>query len=380
MGGVTVAAACGGDGPGGATGAAGDPGGTGTHVDAGGNPSEAGSAADGSDPDEPEGACLDIPSEFDVNDWLMDPTPGGSDSSSEPSGNFRMFCQFSHLNYDDPIVFPKQKDKAHLHMWFGHTEGDYSSTCNSLRKSGKSTCDGGPLNRTAYWMPAVFDASGNVVIPTRFELYYKVENTPDGSLQEKQDHIQTVKPYPAGLRMISGYPYNTRFGWKCDGGPGSTTIPNCAGSVRLTAFIRFPYCWDGVNLTTPDQSHMAFGENNSWGACPPTHPVHLPELTEFAHFYLENPAEDTSAWYMASDRMKPAPSDWQPNGSTLHADWFGGWDPTIQKRWVEGCLHGMKSVSNGNLCDGKQLWQSSNEAYAGPKRLPSYPPMAPGHH
>lgn len=315
------------------------------------------------------GGAATVPSNFDVNQYLMAPWDTPSDMSWQPSGNFRTFCEFSHLAYADPIVAPGNGAFSHLHMFFGNTGTNASSTYQSLRSSGNSTCDGGPLNRTAYWMPAVFDASGNVVTPSNFELYYKAENTSAGTLAQKHAEIRGVQDYPNGLRMIAGSPNRSVSGWKCSNGAEGTTIPDCPVGQRLTAWVRFPYCWDGRNLDSADhRSHMAYGTNNTWGGCPASHPIHLPELTEFAHFDVTQAG--TSQWYLSSDRMAGAAV--QPNGSTFHADWFGAWDNTIQNRWISNCIRGMKNSSNGNLCDGQQMRPPAN--YNGPNRIAGYTP------
>jgi len=53
-----------------------------------------------------------------AGDDLPDIVPGSSipeSTASEPSGAFRFFCEFSHLAYDDPILYPGQQGAAHLH-------------------------------------------------------------------------------------------------------------------------------------------------------------------------------------------------------------------------------------------------------------------------
>jgi hypothetical protein len=295
-----------------------------------------------------------VESDADRDDWLTgawEPDP----SVGYPA--FRMFCQFSHVGFVDPIVAPGDAAFMHLHMFFGNTAVDQDSTYTSLRSTGNSTCDGGPLNRTAYWMPAVFDGQDRVVVPSRFELYYKAENAADPA---------RVRAKPNGLRMVAGAPDTRVFDWRC-GGRSGTTIPNCGSGERLTVSVRFPYCWDGKNLDSPDhRSHMAYGTNNTWGPCPTSHPVHLPELTEFAHF---DDVSNTGNWYLSTDRMDP--SSPAPNGSTMHADWFGAWDNDIQNRWVTNCIQARRNASNGNLCDGEQLLQAP--AYTGPDRLTNWP-------
>jgi hypothetical protein len=303
------------------------------------------------------GGLAPVASNVDVANWLVAPWDPNPDPGYPA---FRMFCEFSHLGTYDPIVDPGNDRFMHLHMFFGNTAVGPNSTYQSLRSSGDSTCDGGPLNRTAYWMPAVFDQHDQVVVPDYFELYYKAENA---------DTPRNVKPYPNGLRMIAGAPDNRVWGWSCEGSSASsTTIPDCPDGERLTVSVRFPYCWDGTNLDAPDhRSHMAYGTNNTWGPCPASHPVHLPEITEFAHF--EN-ASGSSQWHLSSDHMNP--TDPAPNGSTFHADWFGAWDNDIQDRWVTHCLHGELSTSNGNLCDGQQLRPA--DPYPGPHRIPGWTP------
>ncbi len=300
----------------------------------------------------------DVPSNFDVSDWLISAWEQNP-SSGYPA--FRMFCSFSHLAHHDPIVDPGNENFMHLHMFFGNTAVDQDSTYQSLRATGDSTCDGGPLNRTAYWMPAVFDRAGDVVVPSRFELYYKAENAADP---------RQIQAKPNGLRMIAGAPDTRVFRWTCSGGAG-ITIPSCNVGSRLTVSVRFPYCWDGRNLDAPDhRSHLSYGVNNTWGPCPASHPVHLPELTEFAHF--DNVPAGTADWYLASDRMDP--NDPAPGGSTMHADWFGAWDNPIQERWVDNCLRGSRNASNGNLCDGTQL--RPHTTYSGPQRIGGWTPTS----
>jgi hypothetical protein len=314
-----------------------------------------------------------IASNFDPSSWLVNSSHTGS--PGYPA--FRTFCQFSHLAYADPIVEPGNTRFRHLHMFWGNTEANANSTYESLRATGNGTCDGGPLNRTAYWMPAIFDGAQQVVVPSNFELYYKVENAPiDGG-------VPRARQYPNGLRMIAGARMDGQpvdpaaanptgagltWGWKCGDGASSATIPECGAGQRLTAWVRFPYCWDGKNLNALDhRSHMRYGTNNTWGACPASHPHHLPELTEHAHF--DNVPAGTSSWFTSSDRMHHV----HPNGSTLHADWYGAWDNAIQDRFLKSCLLGVRSASNGTLCDGQQLKEAPK--YAGPWRLGGWSPM-----
>jgi hypothetical protein len=55
-------------------------------------------------------------------------------------GAFRTVCDYSHMNYDDPIVYPGQPGRAHLHTYFGNTLVNAFSTVNSVATTGNSTC------------------------------------------------------------------------------------------------------------------------------------------------------------------------------------------------------------------------------------------------
>lgn len=94
---------------------------------------------------------------------------------TEEGGQFRTACEFSHFSYDDPLVFPGQPGAAHLHMFFGNTHVNAHSTYDTLLNSGSGTCNGLELNRTGYWVPAMFDGEGNVRVPERVVIYYKGE-------------------------------------------------------------------------------------------------------------------------------------------------------------------------------------------------------------
>ncbi len=340
-----------------------------------------------------------ISSEFSVaagTTWRSTGWGMPSDSSSEPTGNFRIFCEFSHLGYYDPILAPGVSNFMHLHMFWGNEETDETSTYASLRSGGGSTCSGGPINRTAYWMPALIDPSPvggsgpEVMIPSLFIAYYKAEQSTGANLAERQASIagtggyDGVQEYPNGFRYLGGRNPTTNtlyvggINWKCEGGSNSgSTIPNsCPSGEALIASVRFPHCWDGVNGWLPDNAHVAGGgpsNNSTWAYCQEPFPVYLPSLTEFAYFPS---ASDMSDWYLSSDRMSSNPANWYADGASFHADWFGAWDPIIQTLWTEECVRGMRNA-NAHLCDGSGLVGAPN--YTGPSRVTGWTPMHPDH-
>ena len=170
---------------------------------------------------------------------------------SDGSGSFRTTCALATFAFDDPIVYPGEVGASHLHMFFGNTAVNAGSTPQSIAASGNSTCRGGTLNRTAYWMPAVIDGStGEVQIPDDAVFYYKTGYNIDPS---------TVQTIPPGLRMIAGNKKATSeqeyIEWYCRdlNAPEAGSIPTACpvgDAVRLE--VQFPQCWDGTNLDSPD--------------------------------------------------------------------------------------------------------------------------------
>lgn len=233
------------------------------------------------DPSHPHHGFLAFDSSYPPNN------PEGSDTVE--FGTFRIKCDFSHYNYDDPIVHPNVEGAAHLHQYYGNTQVDFqTTTAADLQASQTSTCSGGPLNKTAYWIPTVvrpvyeraesapaqdggfvlddqgrpipvLDDQGRpqyaVVMPTsRYavdhngtyntaqevnqapDLYYKFAGY---GVVPGENPLRPTQPLPGGLRMIAGdqgntQPYSEVYRWSChnthrqfDGRPWAPEIVGC---------------------------------------------------------------------------------------------------------------------------------------------------------
>jgi len=116
------------------------------------------------------------------NDGVKDVSsdPGIDEPNFGLEGSFRIHCGVSHFQQVDPILDPGEKS-GHLHMFWGNTETDENSIVggnsdHDIAQNGQSNCQGGPYNRSAYWMPALLDSStgvDRVVIPNDVFVYYK---------------------------------------------------------------------------------------------------------------------------------------------------------------------------------------------------------------
>ena len=252
--------------------------------------------------------------------------------NGEP-GAFRTRCDFSHMNNDDPVLFLNQPGKAHLHTFFGNTGANAFSTSSSLMNSGNSTCSGGILNRSSYWVPAMVDSrNGRPITPnddrsqwnSDLEIYYKLGYQGVANTQ--------VRSFPEGLQMIagntataSGPTSGTQVDYWCEGAVGTDrtqnlkgpSIPRCTQGQVLVMHINFPQCWDGANLRSANgRSHMAYG---TWGVgCPASHPVGLPSMAMFVRYRVQS--GDSSSWRLASDSYSNG-----PGGYSGHADYVFAW-------------------------------------------------------
>jgi hypothetical protein len=276
-----------------------------------------------------------------------------SQTSEQPTpyeiGAFRTSCEFSHMNNDDPIVFPGQPGKAHLHAFFGNTGANASSTAESLRASGNSTCRGGIANRSAYWVPAVIDMNGAPVKPHSAQIYYK---TGYEGIRPNQ-----VQVFPQGLRVIAGdaksaAPGQSRAFWSCETYNGHpNAVPDCQAGDKVIMMVQFPQCWNGKDLDSTDhKSHMSYPVN---GACPSTHPVAIPEIS-FNIYYTVPAGTKSSTWRLASDMYDAK----LPGGYSAHGDWFEGWDRQVAETFVKNCDQASKDCKSHLLGDGRMIYNS----------------------
>ena len=288
------------------------------------------------------------------------------------AGAFRISCEYSHMSNDDPIVFPGVPNATHHHTFFGSTAVNAYSTNETLRNAGNSTCAGGILNRSGYWMPSLINTNtGAPAKPTFIVVYYKAADDKSGAY---------IKAPPAGLRMIAGNPKplavaDAEGGFFCQDQTqvmnpanwgimwqGNHIKQSCGGSNQmLRMIVSFPSCWDGKNLDSPDhKSHMAYScgdecENaqgvvtKSANSCPASHPIAIPSIAINADFFGLDP---NAKYRLASDNYSTA----YPGGYSLHADWMNGWDETIINRVVKNCFNNPKDCGGPNLGDGETLY------------------------
>ena len=239
-----------------------------------------------------------------------------------PQGRTSQFiakCRFSHRGPHDPIVHYDMPGMSHSHDFFGNEVTNSSTTAADLQ-SGPTTC-GKQSDRASYWAPTLSDR-GVPVTPDGLVAYYRPAPGTDA---------QDVRPYPAGLKMVSGDATATaaqpveRAGWACGSSSRLSPVPpaECPPSAPLHLVVTFPDCWDGRATDSSDhQRHVAASTD---GRCPRSHPVHVPQLMLSISYPVSGPGHDLS---LASGSIYSA-----------HADFFNGWKPEDLEREVRLCLH-----------------------------------------
>jgi len=315
----------------------------------------------------------------------LEPAQGPELISGDPVGAFRMFCSSGQILRDDPLVYPGQPGASHLHQFFGNTGANASSTYQSLRTSGGTTCGQGPFNRSAYWFPAMLDGVGHVVKPTYLNLYYKRNpiSDPDCSLSNPE-HVGQCVDLPNGIRFVFGY--NMKDGshaignvnndehwaihygcWDSEDGTvsrGNATdnywtisdvaAAGCPVGARLMIFVNAPNCWDGQNIDSADhRSHIAWANGPMYPgqffrACPTDHPYLFPDMEVQIAFQVD---ANLAKWHLSSDEMVAGAA----NGSTFHMDYWEAWSPTAKGTWHTNCINRHLSCSNGGLGDGTEI-------------------------
>ncbi|TVY83068.1 hypothetical protein LSUE1_G002377 [Lachnellula suecica] len=309
----------------------------------------------------------------------------------------RFSCSQLVVERLDPLVNPGLTPSPHLHQIVGGNSFNASMYPEDLDIPSAATCTTCTFTEdfSNYWTAVLYFRARNGT-------YKRVPQTPnDGfagarggmTVYYMQDALwdfaqaSSVTAFQPGFRMFTGHldaktpeeaKKSRQMTFTClqnvdtraPETPGFPTTPCPAG---IMANVRFPTCWDGVNLDTPDHmSHMAYPANGTFesqGPCPASHPVRMAQV-------LYETIWDTTQF---ND-----PADWPEDGSQpfvwsfgdrtgygTHADYVFGWKgdalqrvlnspcfvncPTLQTQTIEEANNCSKSATVNEPIDGCKL-------------------------
>lgn len=233
-------------------------------------------------------------------------------------GQFVVNCRYSHTAQNDPIVHFDMEGMSHSHDFYGAVSVDHTSLAEDLLDDG-TTC-AKKVDTASYWHPTVY-LGDEAVEPLDLNAYYRAAPGVDPL---------DVETMPLGLALVAGDQFASEpqegeaTGWTCGTRTDvSDDPPECPQSAPLHLVLTFQDCWDGEYLDAVDQaSHVAY---SAGGACPATHPVHIPQLTMSVRFPIFGPVDDLR---LASGNVYSA-----------HGDFLNAWEPDGLLREIEACIH-----------------------------------------
>ncbi|MGH1561922.1 DUF1996 domain-containing protein [Mumia sp. DW29H23] len=255
-------------------------------------------------------------------------------AQAEPQPAFKVVCVPQKMAKNDPIVFPGQPGRSHMHTFYGARKVPAGATVKSLLAGPRSACGAGfaGADRSAYWIPTLYKRGKPVYSKKgRLELavYYERAGGAKGA--------RIKQAFPRGLRMIAGDMHSTKpqhnVWYKCavtkESGRQSKLsrrFPSCRSNETLISELVFPDCWDGKRLDSPNhKAHMRFSRGKR-ARCPKSHPVKLPQVTfEAWHHGVNGRAK---AFRLASG-----------SAYTMHGDIMSAWRPRAFARLVNRCLN-----------------------------------------
>ncbi len=241
---------------------------------------------------------------------------------------------------DDPIVYPGQPGRAHMHDFLCNQATTADATYESM-VAAPTTCPSG--DTAGYWAPALYK-NGVKIDPTggstRQQIYYRRNNLATNTI---------VTPFPPDFRMVIGSPHATSLAeanatgsklgsehyWGCSDNSesGKPTAPVNCGSGIITLHVGFPNCWNGVKVPG-DQVKAGTMEYPSGGVCPPGFPVALPRLME----RFEYPVGTSSSGITISSG----------NTYSIHADFWNTWHQPSLEFLVAQCMNSKTVVCGTN--------------------------------
>ncbi|GAA5867570.1 hypothetical protein JCM8547_001223 [Rhodosporidiobolus lusitaniae] len=311
-------------------------------------------------------------------------------SASSVEAFWRLPCGNSLvIERADSIVSPGQVS-GHVHNILGASNFGLQTSFEEMRASECTSCLV-KQDMSNYWTPHLYFQWAN-------GSFSSAETTGGGLIyylpRYHPSDTTNVTAFPDGLRMLTGNPFKRSYdssslmdqaiGWNCLGADVAETrqpyLPpyNCPNGLR--GEIRFPSCWNGVDLDSSDHfSHMAYPEGGESGPCPSTHPVRLVTLF-YEIMWSVDPWKNVRSQAMNPEQpFVLAMGD--ASGYGYHGDFFNGWDRAVLQEAIDTCTSDSGIIE---YCKVFDLYESGHQCHKSPEvdevvtgLLPSLPGCNP---
>jgi len=258
----------------------------------------------------------------------------------------------------DPLVNPGMIPSPHLHQIIGGNSFNVSMDHANHDLVKLSTCTSCSFSEdfSNYWTAVLFFRAKN-------GSYQRVPQVPQSGFESTQGGMvvyymsdalfdtaqrSKVTAFKPGFRMLVGdstvrdregardyrqltYTCMENAGTRA---PESVGFPKTPCRVGIMANHRFPTCWDGVNLDSPNhRDHVSYPETGTFesgGRCPSTHPVKIPQI--LLETIWDTRAFNNKADWPADGSQPFVWSSGDATGFSNHADYVFGWkDDSLQK-------------------------------------------------